>query len=73
VKPRDVFCNADGFNLSWMPTLRAIWSPKGQQVVIPTPGQPSKRYGLGAVNYYTGEMVVLFRRHKRWREVAELL
>ena len=50
-----------------------MWSPKGQQIMIPTPGQPYKRYGLGAVNYYTGETVVLFRRRKRRREVAELL
>lgn len=41
--------------------------------MIPTPGQPTKRYGLGAVNYHTGETVVLVRRHKRRREVAELL
>lgn len=41
--------------------------------MIPTPKQPEKRYGLGAVNYHTGEMVVLFRRRKRRREVAELL
>lgn len=41
--------------------------------MIPTPRQPYKRYGLGAVNYYTGETVVLFRRRKRRREVAELL
>jgi putative transposase len=68
-----VFYYADEFNLSWLPTLRAMWSPKGQQVMIPTPGQPYKRYGLGAVNYYTGETVVLFRRRKRRREVAELL
>jgi transposase len=56
-----------------MPTLRAMWSPRGQQVMIPTPGQPTKRYGLGAVNYHTGETVVLFRRRKRRREVAALL
>jgi len=50
-----------------------MWSPVGQQVMIPTPGQPTKRYGLGAVNYHTGETVVLFRRRKRRREIAELL
>ena len=59
--------------MSWLPTLRAIWGPKGQQVMIPTPRQPYKRYGLGAVNYHTGETVVLFRRRKRRIEVAELL
>jgi putative transposase len=50
-----------------------MWSPVGQQVMIPTPRQPYKRYGLGAVNYHTGETVVLFRQRKRRQEVAELL
>ena len=34
-------------------------SPKGQQVMIPTPRQPYKRYGIGGVNYHTGETVVI--------------
>jgi transposase len=50
-----------------------MWSPKGQQVMIPTPGQPKVHYGLGAVNYHTGETVVIIRRRKRRSEVAELL
>ncbi len=50
-----------------------MWSPKGQQVVIPTPGQPIRCYGIGAVNYHTGETVVLFERRKRRREIAKLL
>lgn len=50
-----------------------MWSPKGRQIMIPTPGQPTKRYGIGAVNYHTGETVVLVRRHKRRKEIAELL
>ena len=41
--------------------------------MIPTPGQPTKHYGIGAVDYHTGETVVLFRRRKRRREIAELL
>jgi transposase len=69
----DHFYYADEFNLSWMPTLKAIWAPKGQQVMIPTPAQPKKRYGIGAVDYHTGETVVLIRRRKRRREIAELL
>lgn len=68
-----MFYYADEFNVSWMPTLRAMWSPQGQQVMISTPGQPKKHYGIGAVNYHTGETVVLFRRRKRRREIAELL
>jgi transposase len=50
-----------------------MWSSKGQQVMIPTPGQPKVHYGLGAVNYHTGETVVIIRRRKRRLEVAELL
>lgn len=73
MKPGEVFYYADEFNVSWLPTLRAMWSPVGQQVMIPTPRQPYKRYGLGAVNYHTGETVVIFRQRKRRREVAELL
>jgi hypothetical protein len=56
-----------------MPTLKAMWGPKGQQVMIPTPAQPKKRYGIGAVDYHTGETMVLLRRRKRRREMAELL
>jgi transposase len=67
-----VFYSADEFNVRWLPTLRAMWSPPGQHVMIPTPGQPYKRYGLGAVNYHTGETVVLFRRRTRRQEVAEM-
>jgi transposase len=73
LKPGEVFYYADEFNVSWLSTLRAMWGPVGQQVMIPTPGTPTRRYGIGAVNYYTGETVVRFRRHKRRREIAELL
>jgi hypothetical protein len=48
-------------------------NPKGPQVLIPTPGQPHQRYGLGAVNEHTGATVVLCRRHTRRQDVAELL
>lgn len=41
--------------------------------MIPTPRQPYKRYGIGGVNYHTGESVVIVRRRKRRAEIAELL
>lgn len=41
--------------------------------MIETPGQPTRHYGIGAVNYHTGETVVIFRRRKRRQEIAELL
>ena len=72
LRPNDVFYDADALNVSWLPTLRALWSPQGQPIMIPTPAQPPKRYGLGTVNDHTGETVVLFRRTRR-RQVAELL
>ena len=50
-----------------------MWSPKGQQVMIRTPGQPTKRYGIGGVNYHTGETHVIFRRRKRRPQIAEFL
>ena len=50
-----------------------MWSPKGQHVMIPTPAQPTKHYGIGAVDYYTGETVVLVKRRTRRKEIAELL
>jgi transposase len=68
-----VFYYADEFNVSWLPTLRKMWSRQGQQPMTPTPGQPKVHYGLGAVNYHTGETVVLIRKRKRRLEVAELL
>lgn len=56
-----------------MPTLKGMWSPKAQQVMIQTPKQPKKHYGIGGANYHTGETVVIFRRHKRRAQIAEFL
>jgi len=50
-----------------------MWSPKGQQVMIARPGRPNTHYEIAAVNYHTGETVVIVRRHKRRSEIAELL
>ena len=50
-----------------------MWSPKGRQVTIPTSGQPKKHYGIGGVNYHTGETVVLIRKRKRRPQIAEFL
>jgi transposase len=50
-----------------------MWSPKGQQIMIPTPGQNLRSYGIGAVNYHSGENVLLVSKHKRRAEIAQLL
>ena len=41
--------------------------------MIPTPHQQKKHYGIGAVNYHTGQVVALIRPRKRRQEIAELL
>ncbi len=41
--------------------------------MIPTPEKQRTYYGIGAVNYHSGETVVIVRRHKRRCEIAELL
>ena len=50
-----------------------MWSPIGQQVMIPTPGQPTKHYGIGAVDYHSGQTVVLVERRKKREQIALLL
>jgi putative transposase len=73
LKEGDVFSDADEFNRSWLPTLRARWSPKGQPVRSSTPAPPTRHYGLGAVTSHPGETVVLVRRHQRRCAVTALL
>lgn len=41
--------------------------------MIRTPGQNVRHYGIGAVNYFSGETVVIVRQHKRRCEIAQLL
>ena len=50
-----------------------MWSPKGQQVMIPTPVQPTRRYGSGRSTGTPARRWCLTRRRKRRSEVAELL
>lgn len=50
-----------------------MWSPVGQQVMIPTPGQPTRHYGIGAVNYHSGQTVVIIHKRKKREQIALLL
>ena len=50
-----------------------MWALRGQQIEISTPGQEQRAYGIGAVNYHTGETVMLTREHKRKADIAMLL
>src|SRR5918912_392078 len=69
----DHFYYGDEVNLSLFPTLRKMWALRGQQIEISTPGQEQRAYGIGAVNYHTGETVMLTREHKRKADIAMLL
>jgi transposase len=71
LKAGDVFYYPDEFNLSRLPTSPTRWSPRGQQVMIPTPAPPTNSSGIGAVNYHTRETLVRFRQHKRRPEIAQ--
>ena len=50
-----------------------MWACRGQQVQIPTHGQDERSYGIGAVNYHTGETVMVTREHKRKGDIAAML
>jgi putative transposase len=73
LKEDEVFYYADEFTISWLPTLHKMWSPVGQQIMIRTPWVKRKRFGLGAVNYHTGETVVKIEKRKRRKEIAAFL
>jgi transposase len=50
-----------------------MWMRRGQQVEIPTHGKDKRAYGIGAVNYHTGETVMITREHKCRVDVAVFL
>jgi transposase len=50
-----------------------MWTLRGQQIEIQTPGQEERAYGIGAVNYHTGETVMITRNHKRKPDIAAML
>ncbi len=50
-----------------------MWTLLGQQVQIPTHGQDERGYGIGAVNYHTGETVMITRDHKRNGDIAVMV
>lgn len=41
--------------------------------MISTPGQPNKHYGIGAVDYHSGQTLVITRKRKTREQIAQLL
>lgn len=52
----DVFY-VDEADVNFNPKLGAVWTPRGQQVGIPTPGQNQKHYLAGALHAHNGALV----------------
>jgi transposase len=44
------------------PPLRAAWSRRGEQALVPITGRNAKRVLFGAINLHTGHRVVLIRK-----------
>ena len=40
-----------------LPGVIGCWTKRGQQRKVPTPGRSQKRYGFGAVNWASSEMI----------------
>lgn len=54
----------DEVDLNLLPGIIGCWTRRGQQRRVPTPGQNQKRYGFGAVNFMTGQVMRLIGERK---------
>lgn len=63
----------DEADIDLNPRIGFIWSPKGQQVAIPTPGTNQKRYLAGALHAQTGQVVCVEAERKNSALFIELL
>jgi transposase len=50
-----------------------MWARIGQQIQIPTPGTEQRAYGIGAVNYHTGETIMITSKHKKKADIAGMI
>jgi len=51
-------------DLALLPTISRCWCRLGQERKVETPGRNEKRYGAGAANWMTGELVCAISDHK---------
>jgi transposase len=63
----------DEADIDLNPRIGFIWSPKRQQVAIPTPGTNQKRYLAGALHAQTGQVVCVEAERKNSALFIELL
>ena len=62
MQPSDVLLFIDWTLLRLFPPLRAAWSRRGEQALVPITGQNAQRVLFGAINLHTGRRVVLIRK-----------
>lgn len=63
----------DEADIDFNPRIGACWTPRGQQVGIPTPGQNQKHYVAGALNAHTGKLVWVEHERKNTTLFIKLL
>jgi len=61
-QPGDVVLFIDWTLVRLFPPLRAAWSRRGEQALVPITGQNAKRVLFGAINLHTGRRVVLISK-----------
>ena len=66
-----IYSDEADFNL--LSAIRSSWSPKGVQVVVPTPGRNQKIYAIGAYEAETRKLVYKVCYRKRAKEFVEFL
>jgi hypothetical protein len=54
----------DEVDLNLLPGVIRCWTQRGTQCKVPTPGQNQKRYGFGAVDFVSGQVLHHIHEHK---------
>lgn len=72
-QPRVAVLFEDETDIPLNPDIGRGWMSKGAQQKVLTPGQNEKQYLFGAVNWKTGELWHLFRKHKTAVDYLEFL
>jgi transposase len=56
--PDEIAVFQDEVDINTNPKIGAMWMPRGQQALVPTPGTNEKRYLAGSLNWRTGDLIV---------------
>lgn len=71
--PRDEVFYVDEADVDLNPKTGYLWTPKGRQWAIPTPGTNQKRYLAGALHAHTGQLVYVEAERKNSELFVRLL